>query len=116
VLQRDEENNFTSKVVAVFKFILVFFKELFVANLILARLAFQGQPRLQPHVLAVPLQLKTDIAISLLSATITLLPGTIAMGVSEDRSELYAHAMGAELEAAKDSIVRIETLILGFMR
>ena len=39
------------------------------------------------------------------------------MGVAPDKSVLYAHAIGAaEPQAAKDSVVRIETLILGFMK
>ena len=62
-----------------------------------------------------PIRVESDAAIALLSATITLLPGTVAMGISEDRKELYAHAMGASLDEAKESVTRMETLIMGFM-
>ncbi len=65
---------------------------------------------------AVPLRVRSDAAISLLSATITLLPGTVALGLSEDRRILYAHAIGeADPQRSRDSVTRIESLILGFM-
>ena len=38
------------------------------------------------------------------------------MGVSEDRTLLYAHAIGeADVAKSRDSVTRIERLILGFM-
>ncbi|MCA9837734.1 MAG: Na+/H+ antiporter subunit E [Trueperaceae bacterium] len=116
VIQREQEHNFSQRFRAVLFFVYRFFIELFMANLVIARLAFSARPKFNPHVIAVPLKLESDAAISLLAATITLLPGTVAMGVSEDKSLLYAHAMGeADVAKAKDSITRIETLILGFM-
>ena len=52
-----------------------------------------------------------------MSATITLLPGTVAMGVSSDRKLLYAHAINTlTLEQARASITGMETHILRFMR
>ena len=117
VIQRGQANNFVRRVLAVGRFIYRFFVELIIANIIIARLAFVPRPRFNPHVIAVPLKLESDAAIALLSATITLLPGTVAMGVSEDKNVLYAHAMGEEdIEKAKESVTRIEALILGFMR
>ena len=103
--------------VAYIRFVLSFFKELVVANLIIARLTLRAHPRYHTHVIAVPIRLESDAAIALLSATITLLPGTVAMGVSNDRKNLYAHAMGTNsVEDAKESVTRMETLILGFMK
>ena len=116
VIQRGQEDSFGSRFVAVIRFIYRFFVELFMANFAIASLAFKPKPKFDPHVIAVPLKLKTDPAIALLSATITLLPGTVAMGVSEDKNTLYAHAIGeADIDKAKDSVTRIEDLILGFM-
>ncbi len=116
VIQREQEDNFVSRFFAVLHFVYRFFVELFMANFAIAKLAFALKPKFSPHVIAVPLRLESDAAIALLAATITLLPGTVAMGVSEDKKLLYAHAIGeADIAKAKDSVSRIETLILGFM-
>lgn len=116
VIQRGQENNFGGRLLAVLRFVYRFVIELFVASIALAKIAFAPKPVFHPHIIAVPLKLKSDEAIALLSATITLLPGTVAMGVSEDKGLLYAHAMGeADIDKAKDSVTRMETLILGFM-
>ena len=91
--------------------------ELVVANVVIALLALRPRPRLHPHVIAVPLRLTSNAGISLLSATITLLPGTVAMGVSADRKRLYAHAINTlTLEQARASVTEMETHILRFMR
>lgn len=116
VVQRDVERSFPRRLWALLRFAGNFLVELVVANVGIARLALSPRIDLHPHVVAVPLRVKSDAAITLLAATITLLPGTVAMGVSADKSRLYAHAIGAAAPAvARDGIRRIETLILGFM-
>ena len=112
-----DERSFPRRIVAYIRFVLSFFKELVVANLIIAKLTLRAHPRYHTHVIAVPIRLESDAAIALLSATITLLPGTVAMGVSNDRKNLYAHAMGTKsVEDAKEAVSRMETLIMGFMK
>ena len=115
-LVSSNERSFPRRLVAFGRYVLSFLKELVVANLIIAKLTLQPKPTFNTHVIAVPIRVESDAAISLLSATITLLPGTVAMGVSNDRTKLYAHAMGASLDDAKDSVTRMETLIMGFMK
>lgn len=98
-------------------YLTLFAKELVVANILIAMLALKPSPRFYPHIIAVPLRVRSDAAIALLSGTITLLPGTVAMGVSDDKRTLYAHALGsADIEDARDSVTRMEDAILGFMR
>lgn len=97
-------------------YLVQFLYEMVVANVMIASLALRPRPRFHPHIIAVPLRVQSDAAISLLSATITLLPGTVAMGVSEDRRTLYAHAISeADPQRSRDSVTRIEDLILRFM-
>lgn len=115
VIDRGEEHSFTRRLGSVLRFFVRFLFELFAANVTIALLAVRPSPRFHPHVIAVELRLQSDAALSLLSATITLLPGTVAMGFSPDRKFLYAHAMGAEPEVARRGVRRIEELILGFM-
>ncbi len=101
----------------VLRFFVRFLGELVKAGVTIALLTVRRRPRFHPHIIAVPLRVESDAAITLLAATITLLPGTVAMGVSSDRQLLYAHAIGEpNLARAHDSVMRIETLILGFMR
>lgn len=44
-------------------------------------------------IIAVPLDVKTDLEISLLANLITFTPGTLSLDVSSDRSVLYVHTM-----------------------
>ncbi len=116
ILQREQTRSFPMRVVAIVRFVVQFVAELLVANAVIAMLAFRPRPRFHPHIIAVPLRVESDFAISLLSAAITLLPGTVAMGVSSDRAYLYAHAIGAaDPDDSRASVTRIESLILGFM-
>jgi len=117
IVQRDKKTSFLGRLFAVIWFICLFLVELFSAGIGVAKLALIPSPAFHPHIVAVPLRIRSDGAITLLSATITLLPGTVAMGVSEGKSVLYAHAIGErDIEKSRDSILRIEDLILGFMR
>lgn len=117
VLQRGQPNAFIPRMMALFRFVVRFFIELVIANFTIARFTLRPKIILHPHIIAVPLRLESDQAISLLAMTITLLPGTVAMGVSHDKRTLYAHAIGIEdIKEAQDSVSKIESLILGFMR
>lgn len=116
VVARESERSFPRRLAAFVRFAVRFTLELVTANVLVALLAFRPRPRYHPHIIAVPLRVRTDAAISLLSAAITLLPGTVAMGVSEDRAQLYAHAiLQSDPERSRASVQRIESLILGFM-
>ena len=109
--------SFARRLGAFIRYLGAFLWELLLANVLIALLALRRRPVFYPHIIAVPLRLRSDAAISLLSATITLLPGTVAMGVSEDRKLLYAHAINLkDVAAARESVTKMETRILGFMR
>ena len=48
---------------------------------------------LNPAIVAFPLDVKTDVEITLLANLITLTPGTLSVDVSEDCSTLYVHTL-----------------------
>ena len=48
---------------------------------------------MRPAILAVPLDLKGDLPITLLAALVTLTPGTLSMEIAADRGTLFVHAM-----------------------
>lgn len=61
-----------------------------------ARLILRGPARLRPVFVAVPLALKTDLAISLLANTISLTPGTVSARLSEDKQTLIVHTLDTD--------------------
>ncbi len=47
----------------------------------------------KPGIVAVPLDARTDVEITLLSNLITMTPGSLSIDVADDRSVIYVHAM-----------------------
>ncbi|MDO8933789.1 MAG: Na+/H+ antiporter subunit E [Rhodocyclaceae bacterium] len=70
--------------------------DILVANLKVAWLIL-GQPRsLRPAFVVVPLDVRDDLAISVLANTICLTPGTVSAHLSEDRHSLLVHALDVD--------------------
>lgn len=67
--------------------------ELLVANLRIAYEVVTPSHNMKPGVVAIPLDVETDVEITLLANLITLTPGTLSLDVSDDRRVLYIHAM-----------------------
>jgi multicomponent Na+:H+ antiporter subunit E len=74
-------------------FALYFVRELILSNFRVAYDVLRPLRYLSPGVIAIPLDLETDVQITMLSNLITLTPGTMALDVSDDRKVLYIHAM-----------------------
>ena len=74
-------------------FFFYFLYELVKANLQVAYDVSTPRHYMKPGIVKVPLDAKTDLEITLLANLITLTPGTLSLGVSEDRKALYVHAM-----------------------
>lgn len=64
-----------------------------VANLVVAWLVLRGPARLRPGFVEVPLDLTSDLGLSLLANTICLTPGTVSARLSPDRRTLLVHAL-----------------------
>jgi multicomponent Na+:H+ antiporter subunit E len=67
--------------------------ELLVANLRVAWDVVTLRHYMRPAIVAVPLDVTTDGAITLLSNLISLTPGTLIIDISPDRRILYVHSM-----------------------
>lgn len=66
------------------------------ANIAVARIVlFMPKADLRPCWLPVPLRLTSPEGISILGATITLTPGTVTCGISEDGRHLLVHCLHA---------------------
>lgn len=75
------------------RFVAVVLYDILVANLIVARRILGRPERLQPAFVLLPLELKSDLAISLLANTISLTPGTVSARLSPDRKSLLVHGL-----------------------
>lgn len=75
------------------RFAAVVLYDILVANLSVARRILGRPERLRPAFVTVPLELKTDLAISLLANTICLTPGTVSARLAPDRTSLLVHGL-----------------------
>jgi multicomponent Na+:H+ antiporter subunit E len=85
--------NYFRKVWQIISFIGFFLKEMFLANLRVAYDVVTPTHYMRPGIIAIPLDAKTNLEIALVAVAITLTPGTLALGVSDDHKLLYIHAM-----------------------
>lgn len=74
-------------------FIGFFVRELVRSSAKVAHDIVTPQHRMRPGVIALEMDAKTDLEITLLANLISLTPGTLSLDVSADRTKLYIHAM-----------------------
>ncbi|ADY25458.1 cation antiporter [Deinococcus proteolyticus MRP] len=104
---------YVARVRAVGRFAWFFVRELTWANVQVALMALQPRPRLTPLIVAVPLRLQDETAQTMLAATITLMPGTVAMGFNAGRTVMYSHAIGIpDPGDARASVTKVEDYLL----
>lgn len=70
-----------------------FLWELIIASLAVAYEVVRPGHNMKPGIIAVPLDAKSDLAITIFSSLVTLTPGTLSLDVSADKSHLFVHAM-----------------------
>ena len=108
-----EPQAYFRKAMLVTRFAGFYLWELLLANLRVALAVLSPKPKLAPAVVAIPLEARSDIAITLLANLITLTPGSLALDVSSDRSVMYVHAMHAEdLDQLRLDIKNLEARVL----
>lgn len=82
------------------RFLGVFAVDIVRGSFHVAWLILKGPARLRPAFVEVPLDLTTDLAISLLANTISLTPGTVSAWLSLDRKILVVHTLDTDDAAA----------------
>jgi len=90
------KTRYFSRLPKILLFILYFIKELIVANIKVAIDILTIKDRMRPGIIAVPLDAKTDLEITLFANLITLTPGSLSIDTSDDKKVLYVHAMYME--------------------
>jgi multicomponent K+:H+ antiporter subunit E len=88
------------------EYILVVLWDICVANVQVAYvILFKSNAKTQPAWIAIPLDLRTPEAITVLAGTITMTPGTVSSDVSADGRSLLVHCLDApDPDAVRDGI------------
>ncbi|MFT4890360.1 MAG: multicomponent Na+:H+ antiporter subunit E [Halobacteriales archaeon] len=74
-------------------YVVLFVKELIVANLDVAYRVLSPSMPIRPAVIRLPLRVEKDVAITTIANSITLTPGTLSMDYDPDRNALYVHTL-----------------------
>jgi multicomponent Na+:H+ antiporter subunit E len=90
-----EPSDYFVKVWQVIGFVLFFLWELLIANLRVAYDVLTPGFHMQPRVIGIPLDARTDAEIVALTYFINLTPGSVVLDVSTDRSMMFVHVMYA---------------------
>ncbi|MCC3722932.1 Na+/H+ antiporter subunit E, partial [Staphylococcus haemolyticus] len=96
----------------ILKLAVVFFVELLKANIDVLKIVLQPKLKNEPGFFVYHTDLKTDWQIVLLSNLITLTPGTVVLGISDDRKKIYIHSIDfstkeEEVEGIKSSLEKV---------
>lgn len=89
----------------VYYVLIVFPVELFKANWDVAKRCFGGCKNVNPGIVKVPVDLKSEYGQSMLANSITLTPGTITMEITEQDGQTYyyIHWLDAALPSGKEA-------------
>ena len=92
--------------------------ELIVANIEVTREVLKPVRKLRPALLKVPLDATSDVEITFLASTLTMLPGTVSLDVTDDRRHLYVHVLTSHdpEQTRRDIKQRYERRILELLR
>lgn len=81
-------------------FMLKVFYDIVVANIHVAKLVLGPKENLQPAFIEVPMVIENEFVLAMLTSIISLTPGTVSAGLSEDHKVLILHALDApDIEA-----------------
>ena len=92
-LRGEASHAYGDRLKAIAGFAIFFSKELIMANFKVAYDVLTPRHHMRPGIIAIPLDLETDLEITVLTTLITLTPGSLCLHVSSDRQTLYLHAM-----------------------
>ncbi len=80
-------------------YILVFTREILIANIDVAYRVMAPGPPIEPEVIYVPLRVKTDLGVTTIANSITITPGTVTLDHDDDANALYVHVIdGRDIE------------------
>lgn len=106
------------KIIHIIKFILFYIMEIVIANIRVAYYILSPKLNMKTGVIAVPLDVTSDLEILSLNNLITMTPGSISLDVSTDRKVIYVHVMFSnDIESIRSSIKQgLETKLMEVSR
>ncbi len=105
---------YLSRFWALIKFLAVFLWHVFLSSIFVARIAFTPNPKNRPGIVALPLRLKSDGAITALAHMLTLTPGAVPIDITPDKKEIFIHCLDLnDLDSVRQSKELFEDLIMG---
>lgn len=88
-----ERKNYVTRVWLGLNLLIFFIKEVIVSNIRVTLEVITPNFGMNPGVIAVPLDARSDLEIFLFANMVTMTPGTVSLEVSEDKKFLYIHSM-----------------------
>lgn len=90
---RGQQLGYVRKVPQILGFTGYYIGELIKSNVRVAIDVLSPRQSMKPGIIALPLDARSDAAITLFANLVTFTPGTLSLDVSDDRRVLYIHAM-----------------------
>lgn len=88
-------------------FFFFYLGEIILANIVVAADILTPKHRMKPAILAIPLEIETDLQLIALNNLVTMTPGTLSLDISPDKKTIYVHAMYVDdLDKVKKEIKR----------
>ena len=95
---RDEHPKILKPWLAI-RYVLMVLKDILTANVEVALLIIGPIKKLKPGFVAIPINIDSDLGITILASTVSLTPGTVSAEVSKDKAWLYVHSLHLDDEA-----------------
>lgn len=86
-------DGYAQRVPGVVGFLFFFIWQVIKSNAVVAYDVATPNLSIKPGVIAVPLEVESDVGITIFANFITLTPGTLSLDVADDRTVLFVHAM-----------------------
>jgi len=120
LVQEDaSRSSYFRKARQVIGFVFFVLRELVKANVQVASEVLTIRKKMHPGVVAIPLDARTEVEITVLSNLVTLTPGSLSLDVSADRRVLYLHTMygGDDPDRLREEIkTKFERRVLEVLR
>lgn len=82
------------------RFLVTVLWDILVASITVGRLTVGSTAKLRPRFVRIPVSLSDDFALTALTSTISLTPGTVSAQIDADRAHIIVHALDVDDESA----------------
>ncbi len=91
---------YLTRIGTILRFLMVVLWDIVLASFTVARLSLGPISKLRPRFVRIPVALGDDFALTALTSTISLTPGTVSAEIAPDRGHILIHALDVDDEAA----------------